>query len=329
IKEKQLKSLLQGSLEISDNIFSAIVPSPKPYHYRNRIDMKLKRVKDGAGVSVGFTPAQKRGVIPVDACYIAEQSISDFIPELKRQAAARITAKHREANLVVRTGDDGRVFWGGVGRRSCELPPKDYLWTQLGGRRIFYSLDTFFQANLSILPRLFEELRLWPVWEKKPAFYDLYGGVGLFSVGLCDCARNMVLIEETGASAKLAHYNAAYNRIDHLRIIQGRVEDHLPGLLETQAQETAVAMIDPPRAGLSADACRFLSGMRQIGHMIYLSCNPEALARDLRQFMDQGWTVERIVPFDFFPKTRHVETLVLLGQDGGKGGTYATAKDPL
>ena len=84
------------------------------------------------------------------------------------------------------------------------------------------------------------------------------------------------------------------------------------GMLEAQTPGPKVAMVDPPRAGLSGESCRLLTGMRELDHMIYLSCNPESLVRDLDQFVKQGWNIQKIIPFDFFPKTRHLEVLVLL-----------------
>jgi len=311
IKERQLKDLLRESVNIPDDIFSSVIPSPKPYHYRNRLDLKLKRTMSKE-VFIGFTPSGKRGVVPVEACFIADQNISDFIPELKKQAIKKLPEKYRNANLVVRTGDDGRVLWGGIGRRSCQLPEQDYLWTEILGMKIFYSLDTFFQANLSILPKLFEVIRSFPLWDSMPVFYDLYGGVGLFGVGLVDKAKKVILIEENVQSLKLARYNAEFNKLNNFEILDGRVEGVLPDLLKGEASGTSVAMIDPPRAGLSEHACHLLAGMQELDYILYLSCNPESLARDLDGFVKQGWEIQRVIPFDFFPKTKHLETLVLL-----------------
>ncbi len=315
IKEGWLKELFKASpdLDLPDDVYRPIVPSPRPYHYRNRLDLKLKRTKEGE-VFIGFTPENRRGVLPVDACFIADQHISDFIPEVKTQAIDQLPPKYKIANLVVRTGDDGRVFWGGIGRRSCQLPEEDYLWTEIGERRIFYSLDTFFQANLSILPKLFDVIRSLSVWETKPVLYDLYGGVGLFGISLLDQAEEVILIEENPASLKLACYNAAFNKARHFKILEGRIEDQLPGLLERRAGQANVAMIDPPRAGLSERARDLIGGARSLKNILYLSCNPESLARDLSYFARQGWCIERVVPFDFFPKTKHLEVLVLLNR---------------
>ena len=71
IKERALKGLLMEALGISEEKFTPIVASPKPYHYRNRIDLKLKRTLE-KGVFIGFTPVDRRGILPVDKCFIAE-----------------------------------------------------------------------------------------------------------------------------------------------------------------------------------------------------------------------------------------------------------------
>ena len=311
IKERYLRDLVQESLNISDQCIIPIVPSPKPYHYRNRLDLKLKRTRS-KDVFIGFTPVEGRGVIPVNACYIAEQSISDYIPSLKEEAIAKLTDKYRNANLTIRTGDAQTVHWGGIGRRSCELREEDYFWTEIEGQRIFYSLDTFFQGNLSILPKLFKIINNFTFWNSKPTFYDLYGGVGLFGVGLNKRVKKVMLIEENTSSLKVARYNVKYNQLDNVEIIDGRVENELIRLINKNSNDNSVAMIDPPRAGLSEDACQLISAVQEFSHMLYLSCNPESLIRDLKKFVNQGWGVETIVPFDFFPKTKHLEVLVLL-----------------
>ena len=102
------------------------------------------------------------------------------------------------------------------------------------------------------------------------------------------------------------------NDVRHLTLIEGKVEDVLPGLLKEIPGKQKVAMIDPPRAGLSSHACRDLAKVRDFSHILYLSCNPEALARDLKIFLQQEWSLNRIIPLDFFPKTKHLETLVVL-----------------
>lgn len=311
-KDALVKDLLQKNPRITTGLFEPIVASPKPYHYRNRLDLKFIRTRDER-VLLGFTPGSGRGITAVNGCPIAEESISEFIPELKKRLEENPIPNYRRANIVVRTGDDKKVLWGGIGKRSCSLNPADYLWTGLDEKKIFYSLDTFFQANLSILPKLFERICAFDCWQAKPVLYDLYAGVGLFSLALTHKTRKAVLVEESLPSVKLAGHNIDYNRLTHMEIIAGRVEDTLPALLSRENSGIPkVAVIDPPRAGLSPLALETLVHARKFTQLFYLSCNPEALARDLNEFIAHGWNVQKIVPFDFFPKTRHVETLALL-----------------
>jgi len=311
IKEDFLKNLFNQSFDLADHIFAPIVSSPKPYYYRNRLDLKLKRTKTN-DIFIGFSPMDKKGVLPVDACFIADQSISDFIPELKQQAIAQLPKKYKNANLTVRTGQDGRVLWGGIGRRSCQLSEQNYFWINIEGKRIFYSLDTFFQANCSILPRLFDVINRFTFWDSTSTFYDLYGGVGLFSIGLADNVDKVIMIEENIASLNVARTNVDFNKLDNIEIIDGRVEDHLLSLLNAMKSEVNVALIDPPRAGLSKQACQLLANAQGLKHILYLSCNPESLVHDLDEFIKNKWKIQNIIPFDFFPKTKHLETLVLL-----------------
>ncbi len=307
-----VKDLLQKDLRIAQDIFEPIVASPKPYYYRNRLDLQFVRTRDER-VLIGFAPGSGRGIVPVESCAIAERSISSFIPELREELSRKISKDYRRANLVIRTGENAKVLWGGIGKRSCRLNPEDYFWTVIDGKKIFYSLETFFQANLSILPKLFERIAAFDCWQKKPVLYDLYAGVGLFSLGLTGETRKAILIEENLPSIKLAEHNIDHNRLTHIEVLAGRMEKVLPPLLAREsAMIPKVAIVDPPRAGLSPQALETLVHAKGFAHLFYLSCNPQSLARDLNGFIEHGWNIQKIVPFDFFPKTRHVETLVWL-----------------
>ncbi len=311
IKEEGLKKILPEGFALSEGVIEPIVASPQFYHYRNRLDLKIQRTKTN-GVLIGFTPRSGRGIVPVQTCLIADEKIAGFIPKLKEEAVSKLTPRYRQANLTVRTGDGPRVLWGGIGRRSCRLAPADYLWTQIEGKKIFYSLDTFFQANLSILPELFRRIRAFDFWNPQISFYDLYGGVGLFGIGLAERVKKVILIEECPSSLELARHNVQYHQLKNFEIIAGKVEDALPSLLPADAGSEKVAIVDPPRAGLSEQALALLTSAKEFNRILYLSCHPQSLARDLKEFLQKGRRIERVIPFDFFPRTKHLEILVVL-----------------
>ena len=315
VKEEQVRTLVAQAVQGKDEAVRPIVPSPREYHYRHRLDLRLLKTKEQK-IFVGFSPRERFGVVNVDQCPIAMEPVSAFIPELKRQAAERIPRKYRLANLVVRCGDAGVVHWGGIGKKSLQQEESDFLWTEINGLKVYYALDTFFQANLSILPRLFEVIRSFPVWSSGVTFLDLYGGVGLFSLGLHGSYDRAFLMEDSKNSIRLARYNVDVHKLGDIEVIEGRVEDFFEEAM-SGVDGPVVAMIDPPRAGLSAEALKLLaSAAERIDQLLYLSCNPEALGRDLAVLTQTGWSLRQVVPFDFFPKTRHVETLVWLTSAG-------------
>lgn len=316
--EEELKFKQQGLQELfkknsfeTERCLDDIVPSPQIYHYRSRLDLRLARTRQS--LLMGFSPQDGRRVVVAEHCPIAMPAISDFFPELKQEAVAKLPAKYRNANLVVKAGDDGRVAWGGIGRRSLKLDETDYLWTMVRGKKIFYSLDTFFQANLSILPRLVERIIDLKVFNPSASFYDLYGGVGLFGICFYDLVKNVVLIEENIHAVTMARYNTRYHQMERFETIAGKVEEQFLPYLESASDENAIAMIDPPRSGLAAGTIAVISAQEKIKNLLYLSCNPEALVRDLSLLVKSGWHIKKVIPFDFFPRTRHLETLAFLG----------------
>jgi 23S rRNA (uracil1939-C5)-methyltransferase/tRNA (uracil-5-)-methyltransferase len=309
-KEAALKEIFNQHLKVDERIFAPIVASPNQYHYRNRIDLRLVKTKTNE-VFMGFSPGSRSEVIPAESCSIALPAISQAIPKIKQQVEQTLPPRYRNANVVVRTGDDGQIRWGGIGRRSLVLASDDYLWTKINGKKIFYSLDTFFQANLSILPLVIEQINALGIFEDA-TFLDLYGGVGFFGLCLADQVRRVMLIEENVHSLKVAYHNIQHNQLNNMHIIEGRVEERLNDCLASLSPGPRVAMIDPPRAGLSSEAREIICAAKNLNHLLYLSCHPETLARDLKEFLTNGWEMVKIIPFDFFPRTKHIETLVLL-----------------
>lgn len=310
-KEQILAEKMIKELKIDQTLIQSIIPSPQEYHYRHRLDLGLRKLKSGE-VLIGFVNPETRKMIEVQECSIARKEVSDYIPRLREEALKILPPDYRRANLTVKTGDDSRVLWGGIGRKSHQLQEKDYLWTEIEGTRIHYSLDHFFQINHSILPGLFKILKQEICWDHHTVFLDLYGGAGLFSMILAPYVKKVLLIEESAASIKMANYNAKYLGYEHFEIVQASVENCLFELLGKYQTETCIAMVDPPRRGLAPTARSTLKEVQNLKQLIYLSCNPESLIEDLKDLTSVAWRIQKIFPIDFFPKTKHLEVLVFL-----------------
>jgi 23S rRNA (uracil1939-C5)-methyltransferase len=136
---------------------------------------------------------------------------------------------------------------------------------------------------------------------------DLYCGAGTFTLPLAQRYEQVSAVESAGSSLRDLRRNLANNALN-ADVIGGDVARELPALPHAQA-----AVIDPPRAGLSKEA-RAALACAQPEHIVYVSCNPATLARDLRFFAEKGWRLVAAAPFDLFPQTYHIETAALLSR---------------
>lgn len=314
IKERNLKELFKEKLVLPDADFLPVLPSSSPDFYRSRLDLTFRRSR--GALRLGFNSEGIGALIPIDACSIARPEINRFLPELKRLAAERMPAEYQNANLVIKTDDSGKIRWGGIGRGSLKLEETDYLWTEIEGKRIHFSLESFFQANLAILPSLMPVLRSFLELDERTHFLDLYAGVGLFWGVLAPEAAATWAVEESGSSLRVAEFNRCYLRYSNVYLKAGRTEDILEEVLEESRGRRQAALVDPPRQGLTPAALEKFLKAKTLNPLVYISCNPEALVRDLIEFQNAGWKIDRIAPCDFFPRTRHLEVIARLHFEG-------------
>ncbi|KLU62788.1 23S rRNA (uracil-C(5))-methyltransferase RlmCD [Peptococcaceae bacterium CEB3] len=125
----------------------------------------------------------------------------------------------------------------------------------------------------------------------------------------CRLARDVYGIEENPFAVEDARRNADLNGFRHVQFLQGKVEDNLPRL----PLRPDVVIMDPPRAGVTAAVIDHIQRSRP-GKIIYVSCDPATLARDLSRIVRGGYQVSFVQPVDMFPWTRHVETVVLMSR---------------
>ncbi|MEB3276103.1 MAG: 23S rRNA (uracil(1939)-C(5))-methyltransferase RlmD [Cyanobacteriota bacterium] len=193
------------------------------------------------------------------------------------------------------------------GAQTLLLAGRDWLSERFCGLRFQLGCDTFFQVNTPqaerVLPLLLEAL---PAGES--ALVDAYCGVGAFSLPLAAAGHRVTGLELQGAAVDLARSNAQINNLAaKASFQQGPVAEHLATLLP---QSDAV-LVDPPRKGLEA-AVRDALIQHPVSRLLYLSCDPATLARDLGMLLAGPYRLERVQPFDFFPNTSHVECLAVL-----------------
>ena len=174
-------------------------------------------------------------------------------------------------------------------------------------RRFRISPLSFFQTNTRGAQTLYGVVRGWLAPERPKRLLDLYCGAGAIGLCLSDLCEELVGAELNPSAVADARENAKLNGVANARFFEGRVETLLPSLL---AMDPDAAIVDPPRAGLHAKAVETLLSLG-CERLVYVSCSPEALARDLAA-LEPGYRAERAEVVDLFPHTEHVETAVLL-----------------
>lgn len=214
------------------------------------------------------------------------------------------------------------VYWGVSTRVSDVAQPErtafllgsETLEDRVGDLRFEIRPAHFVQPNLRLAGRVYEAIRDSAALSGSPVVYDLYCGTGLIALSLARQARWVWGVESDPENVSSAERNALLNGIANATFLCGKVED----LLRRQAlfkvgPAPEVIVVDPPRAGLHPEACGPLLGSGAAA-LIYLSCNPASMARDLKVLLarEPRYDVASVSLFDFFPQTAHMEVLAVL-----------------
>lgn len=183
----------------------------------------------------------------------------------------------------------------------------------LNGLRFRIGPDTFFQSNTAQAAKLFTRVRELAVLHGRPAVaLDLFAGTGPIALHLAAVADRVIAVESWEPSVLAARENLALNDIHNVDLLAADVNQALPPGIPEQVD---LVVVDPPRPGLSPEAIAWITKLNP-GALLYVSCNPATLARDLKLFLQAPYRVEAVEPFDLFPHTFHLETLVLLRRNG-------------
>jgi 23S rRNA (uracil1939-C5)-methyltransferase len=179
---------------------------------------------------------------------------------------------------------------------------------KLAGLTFRISPRTFFQTNTEAAELLYEAIAELSGLTSHGRVLGLYSGSGAIEIFLASKAARVTGIDSSEANIAAARENALTNGISNVSFLAGTVEK----LLRNPPAEPAdILIVDPPRPGLSPKALRNVAALG-VPTLVYVSCNPAALARDLRELAARGYAIETIAPFDFFPHTPHLETLAVL-----------------
>ena len=194
------------------------------------------------------------------------------------------------------------------------LGGRDHVREQIGGLTFQISANSFFQTNTVQAERLFELVLEAAELGGGETVFDLYAGTGAISLLLAQRCRRVYGIEVAQAAVDDAGRNAAANGIDNCTFLTGEVRFVLPSLI-TQEIRAEVVVADPPRAGFHPKALHALVRLAP-SRIVYVSCNPATLARDVGELVRSGYRLRWVQPVDMFPHTPHIEAVARLDKAG-------------
>lgn len=239
----------------------------------------MERVPELIGVCVNFNPEKGNRIMGPQWQLLAGK---DHLQEQIRSTSTNATQQQR----------DGLIF---------KLTPM-----------------SFFQVNTAqstkLLELVYDAVLTHHSAERPGLIVDAYGGVGTIAFWLSSFAERLICIEEVEAAIKDGREIANLNDVKNTTFVHGRVEEILPQL--AQSERIDVVILDPPRKGVAPSVIETIVRSKA-PLIIYVSCNPTTLARDLKLLAENGYQVQSIQPLDMFPQTHHVESIcvVTAGQD--------------
>jgi len=284
--------------KFQDPPVSPTVPASEPFGYRNHARFSVD--KEG---NLGFVSRPGHGYkfLRIERCLLMHPWINEALAKLQGKAAGQ----HQVAiRYGINTGQalihpDLRHVESSVpsGQKSYE--------EELLGRRFRISGASFFQTNTRQAERLVEVVRQRLAPQGHETLVDAYAGVGTFAVLLAPHVRRVIAIEESASAVEDAIYNTM--GLDNVLYRKGKVETVLGELGLTPD----AIILDPPRVGCHPQAIQGVLKLRP-PKVVYVSCDPATLARDLRRLCEGGYRLVDVTPIDMFPQTYHIECVATL-----------------
>jgi len=279
VKRKQVADLFQRVGGLAPELVTPVIPCPQPYGYRNRVMIRSQWNKPEQKLNIGFVRWDCGLVEDIKACQIAEPPINEQIEHVRAHPPPK----------------------GGI-KIVLRIPPENWEVPR----------DSFFQNNFFLLPELVKTARNFLAGGGARHLIDLYCGVGFFGIELADLVDSFVGVEYDQQAIKSARRNLVLHQRTNGDFISGDVEQVVPDLLKKFSPGATSLLLDPPRKGCPRELLELLRRERP-SQIIYVSCHPATMARDLNVLCADGvFNLMQVAPLDMFPQTQHVECVAEL-----------------
>jgi 23S rRNA (uracil1939-C5)-methyltransferase len=287
------------------------------------------------GEKLGYYQERSHQLVDIERCPIAHPLVNEIIALLREERFLLSLTEEIDINVSSEEGKGVLIFrvlktsqgWETSARQLLKSHPilkgitnlRERQRASLGKPHLSFTIPlnltlrtspgSFFQVNLRQNEKLIQEVLEFSREQKNGRALDLYSGVGNFALPLATVTQQVWGIEENAVAVKDARFNAQFNGIENGEFICGKVE-HV--LKKWKREKPDLIVLDPPRTGCRG-AVDQVAGLKP-KRIVYVSCEPTVLARDLRLFSDRGYFLRELALIDMFPQTYHMEVVGLLRQ---------------
>ena len=294
-----------------EHINIEIASSPKQTGYRNKISLKIHDNQ------IGYYKEGSHDFVPITNCQIALPAIQNLLEDFSlitiQEGSMTIRSNNNDELLLIIESQKEPKFKeeliqkhkiaGIIWNEKC-LYNSPFFFERLDHLLYKVSAESFFQVNTDIAEQIAKDIL--PFFKKEDIVYDLYCGVGYFSLKLARIVKQVIGIEINPKAILNATYNASLNNLTNTSFHVGKVEEILPKL----PYKPSKVLVDPPRSGLAKQVLDVLL-TSSINQIIYISCNPKTLVRDLKKLTEK-YEIKSLKLYDMFPFTKHVEVCASL-----------------
>jgi len=267
-----------------------VLPYNEDQHRGNLRHIGFRSSADGSEILVVLVMLS--GKLPFSGLLV-KQLTAEF-PQVKG-----IVQNINRAHVNIILGDEDKILYG-----------VDYIYDKLGGLNFRINYRSFWQINTGTMELIMDSIRaqIGP----KARVLDAFCGIGAIGLCLAGEVEHVTLLEEVPEAIEDAKVNAEMNGITNVSFYTGKCEELLPEVLKTREPDIMIA--DPPRSGIDAASLQAIlhSGIKKL---VYVSCAPMTLARDLKILLADGtYKLDSLQSFDMFPNTWHIECLAVLAR---------------
>ena len=319
-KQSKIVDIMKKYADINGEVIKQIVPCDRQFHYRNKITLKVEE-------KLGYFKEKTYELIPIEKCLLVNDKINEIIKilngytdlsNIKEVVIKSFTDK--ETMLIIYLQEDeinenlldylskhvDNIIVYDNNKKMIKRIGKSNIIARLMKKQFKIGANSFFQVNMDQTLKIYDKIADYLSKIEDSTVLDLYCGVG--SIGLYSVSNyaKLIGVEIVPEAIENAKTNAELNSMGNTKFLVGDTKT----ILMHSNYKADTIIVDPPRAGLDKSVIEDIKKINP-NMLIYLSCDPITLARDLKLLSDL-YDVEELIPYDMFPNTHHVETLVKL-----------------